>query len=293
MRVLALALLAACGTDVAPVEQAVFGLDVRTRLEVDDKGKRELVVVVSGPSEPGWTLEVPDVAKVTFGEPSEREERIGDTRVLTWRYPFRASRGSYIIEGVCADPVGDDPPVCAAPLYIDIDTEMDRSAMVDIVEPDALWPLPSWQVVLGSLVTFSLIGAGLLVALRSRQEVVVTEVAEEPPHLLALRRWDAIRSDADLDDFEKAQWLSEVFRVYVGAALQFPATAYTTTETLAHLDSLAALPRENIPRARRLLRATDRVKYAEAKPGADFFDDLDSDLRAFIDSTRPKTWERT
>ena len=51
------------------------------------------------------------------------------------------------------------------------------------------------------------------------------------------------------------------------------------------------LPEGNMARARRLLRATDRVKYAELRPGQDFFEDLEADLRAFVGSTRPRTWE--
>jgi hypothetical protein len=43
---------------------------------------------------------------------------------------------------------------------------------------------------------------------------------------------------------------------------------------------------------RRILRATDKVKYAESRPSPEFFEELDSDLRAFIDATRPRTLEK-
>ena len=47
------------------------------------------------------------------------------------------------------------------------------------------------------------------------------------------------------------------------------------------------LPRTNLPRAKRLLRATDRVKYAEVPPDERFFAELEDDLRGFIDATKP------
>ena len=53
---------------------------------------------------------------------------------------------------------------------------------------------------------------------------------------------------------------------------------------------MAHLPKGNVPRAKKLLRATDLVKYAEVSPESDFFDDMDADLRAFVGSTRPRSW---
>ncbi|HMV70485.1 MAG TPA: hypothetical protein PKA64_26830 [Myxococcota bacterium] len=113
----------------------------------------------------------------------------------------------------------------------------------------------------------------------------------EAPHLAALRRWEAVRADPSLDDHARALALSEIFRDYVEATLSFAARALSTTEILRHLEQLTFLPRENLPRAKRLLRATDRVKYADDQPGTDLFEELDSDLRAFVESTRPKSWD--
>lgn len=293
MRPLLLLALAACGRSNDPVTtSAVDQVELLTRVEVSDAGKRELVVMSTGPRSTTWTLDVPSPPKLKLGEPSIREELVGDRVIRTHRYAFTGGKGSYIIENVCATPEGADP-ICASPLYLDIDVEMDRSTMVDIDDPAALLPLPPFGLVLGALAGISLMGFGVWRAIRLRPPEQVTVIEEEPPDLVAIRRWNAIRSDDQLSDFDKALALSEVFRAYAASVLRFPAEAFTTTETLAHLTSLAALPRDNVPRARRLLRATDRVKYAEARPGEDFFEDLDSDLRAFIDSTRPRTWDQT
>ena len=119
----------------------------------------------------------------------------------------------------------------------------------------------------------------------------VPEVPAEPPDTVAIRAWEAVRADEALDDERKAQALSRIFRDYTEAALGIPAVAWTTTEILGHLGRMANLPEGNVPRARRLLRATDLVKFAEKKPGTDFFEDLDADLRAFVGSTRPTRWD--
>ena len=90
---------------------------------------------------------------------------------------------------------------------------------------------------------------------------------------------------------DKAKALSSIFRDYAEAVLSFPASAWTTTEILEKMRSMSHLAEGNVPRARRLLRATDKVKYAEHRPGEDFFEDLDADLRAFVGSTRPHAWK--
>ena len=70
--------------------------------------------------------------------------------------------------------------------------------------------------------------------------------------------------------------------------LGFGALGWTTTEILNRLRDLSFLRREDLGRAKRLLRATDLVKFADQQPDIDFFDPLDSDLRAFVSNTRPR-----
>src|SRR5690606_19878631 len=96
-----------------------------------------------------------------------------------------------------------------------------------------------------------------------------------------------------LSDLDRAHALSEITRTYIEAVLRFPATKWSTTETLAHLGRLTALPQGNVPRVRRLLRATDRVKYAGDTPEHALLEEWDADLRALIDATRPRSWTPT
>ena len=51
---------------------------------------------------------------------------------------------------------------------------------------------------------------------------------------------------------------------------------------LDHLQGLQHLQSGNVPRAKRLLRATDRIKFADAKAALELFDELDAALRGFV-----------
>jgi hypothetical protein len=284
--------LLACAETLPPSAGEAGGdtVEVSTGVETGDKGALVLRVLVSAPNDVKWELSLPEVEGLSYGPAASRTEQLGGRSVLTQRLPLRGSPGRYIVEGVCAQPDNGDPASCAEPLYLDLGEPPDRSAMADIAEPERLYYLP-----LRELAAAAALAALGLWAYRRRAATTVEAppaplAPPEPPDLAALRRWEAVRRDASLSDFDKALALSEIFRAYAEAVLLFPARAWSTTQTLEHLTQLTQLPQENVPRARRLLRATDRVKYAEDRPTAQFFEDLDSDLRAFIDSTRSKQW---
>lgn len=244
---------------------------------------------VSGPEDADWSLQLPTPEGLKLGAPTERTERVGGRRVETSTFPIDSTGGSFVLEPLCAVVAGQ-PQACVDPIFLDLGEPPDRSGLADIIDPSRMFQLPPTSWIVGGLAITGVLGLGLWVVLRPREQIETSAVAAEAPDLAALRRWDAIRGDDSLSDHEKALGLSYVFRVYATAVLSFPAHAWTTTETLSHLRGMEFLPPENVPRAKRLLRATDRVKYAEATPGRDFFEDLDGDLRAFVESTRPRTW---
>jgi hypothetical protein len=242
----------------------------------------------------GLEVPRPEVEGLSFelsGQPDM--ELLGERRVVTWRWMFSGRSGSYEIPAVeLVLGEGDDAETLSSrPLWVDLGVEPPRPGeLADIVDPEPLiavpWTLLGIGVGLGALAV-----GGLWLAFRATIRRELPSVPSEPPDVAALQRWDAIRRDPSLDDMARAQALSQIFRVYVEAVLVFPATAWTTSEILSQLGVMAHLPTGNVPRARRLLRATDRVKYAEARPGVDFFEDLDADLRAFVGSTRPHHWD--
>lgn len=293
MTPLLLALLA-CGTSV-PGAAVLEPVTVSMWLDGDPSaGGGALVVQTSFDAAGELVPPVPVADGLTFeadGPPAV--ERLGDHRVMRQRYVFRGKKGSYEIPPLVATweaSDGEEVQAETAAVWVDLGVEApDVGELADIVEPSEVWSIP-WTPLLAVGGAGALFLGGVAFAFaRPRREREVKAVAE-PPDLVAIRAWEAVRSDESLDPEAKAEALSRIFRVYVEGVLAFPATAWTTTEILGRLAGMGHLPEGNVPRAKRLLRATDRVKFAEAVPGADLFDDLDSDLRAFVGSTRPTAW---
>jgi hypothetical protein len=258
---------------------------------VDGKGTDlTLRVQLTGPAQRPFKLQPLAFDDVTVGETTQRDESIGASLVRTMQVKLTAQPGRHVLDKVCAEfEGGAGGPVCAQPIYLDVGTKPDRSAMKDIVDPEAVSRVSNALV---AVVVGTFLGVLALLYLgralwRRRPAPRMVQVAAEPAHIVAWRSWEAIRDDRSLSDFDRASALSEIFRTYAEAALSFPARAYSTSETLDHLESLTALPRTNLPRAKRLLRATDRVKYAEVPPDERFFAELEDDLRGFIDATKP------
>ena len=248
-------------------------------------------VVVTAPRAFSYTLDEPDeVAGLEISEARASREAIGPNDVLTATWVFTGKPGRYVIPSLCARPQTGSP-ACAAPLYVHLGNAPDRSELVDLHEPE---PVGSWGDVVPwwSLAALPLVlAAGLLVWTRRTVPEAEGPVEERPLHQQILEAWADTRADTALTREQKAFVLSELFRRYLDGMLAFPAMAWSTRETLAHLKTLPALPDPHVQRARRLLRATDLVKYAERRPDGDFFDGLHDDLTTFIDATRPRHWD--
>jgi hypothetical protein len=253
-------------------------------------------VAIQVESAPDVTFDLADPAvdglEITpSGDP--RRERIGDRAVETRMWAFKGDAGHYIIPAPSVPwKRGAATGVAqGTALYLDMGVEPLKAGDIsDISDPTPIWTLP-WPLLVPAVLAVAMVIGGLYVAFRGTRAVAVVK-PPDPPDVVALKAWAAIRKDPSLSDFDKALALSHIFRVYAEATLHFSATKNTTPETLEALEALPHLPEGNVTRAKRLLRATDRVKYADAKPGADVFDELDADLRAFIADTRPSTWER-
>lgn len=285
-------LLAGCTSETTPVEEEPAQIRTWIDGEVTAKGG---TLVVQSLYDPAGTLDLPQpqVQGLTFEQGDVRVEQVGDHEVVTQRFAFTGQKGSYEITALTADwrgPEGEAFTAVATPVFVDLGVEPpDVGEPEDIVEPAPVRTIP-WAVLGGGALAVALFGGGLAVAFGPTRKRALPEVPPEAPDVVAIRAWEAIRASTELDDYAKAQHLSKIWREYTEAVLGFPASAWTTTEILGHLRGLAHLPEGNVPRAKRLLRATDRVKFAEHDPERDFFDDLDADLRGFVDSTRPRNW---
>jgi hypothetical protein len=272
-------------------------LHVDGTLEKLTDGGLAVRVQASAPASGGaLTVDEPAGIGVTLTPLEDRTEEIGvgeARRVVqtrTWR--VSGPPGRFVVDALCARQGGGY--ACSETLYVDLGAPPPRPDMADIVEPPPVAGRSPWGWATAALLASAVLAwawrTGKLPHRAPREAPVAPP---ERPDVAALRRWDAIRRDVHLSDADKALALSEIFRAYAEATLDFPARALSTTETLAHLSSLPYLLPENVIRARRVLRATDRVKYAEVRPGEDLFLELDADLRAFIEATRPHVWSST
>ena len=279
----------ACGPGVPAVTDDA---PVAVRVALDGpvaKGRGALVVTAWYPDEGDLDLSPPTAEGLTISaDGPPRTERVGDRSAVTQRYAFRGPAGSYEIPPLVATWTGPDGAKSEAAsdtVFFDLDSPPPVAGeLADIVDPPVLLRIP-WIPILSMT---ALAGLGAALVLRRRRHARAVEPERPvPPDVACLRAWDAVRHDPNLTIDDKARQLSVLFRVYVEDVLGFEASARTTSEILAHLRSLAHLPEGNVTRAQRVLRATDLVKFAEERPAEDWLAELDADLRAFVQSTRP------
>lgn len=277
--------LAGCSPEVAQTASAP--VELRTWIAEEPKsGSGVLVVQLENDDTLPVEAPKPEVPGLTFTpKGSARVEDLGTRTVTTQEWEFSGAAGHYEIYPLHVEAGGQG--VQSESLFVDIDTAPPEAGkLADIAESAPIWTIP-WTPVLVVGGVLAVFAGGIVLAFVGLARRPLPPVVEEPPDVLCLRAWDAIRSDGALSPEEKAKALSRLFRDYVEAVLHFPAARWTTTETLDQLTAMKHLETGNVPRAKRLLRATDLIKYAEQRPGADLFDDLDADLRAFVTSTKP------
>jgi len=284
-------LLAGCGSAPPAVESEGPPVEVRAALEREPEGGGGVLVVrVEHDPDIDIDLPVPQASGLEFEllEAPDIEE-LGSANVITQRFRFSGSRGHYEIQPVTVSyPGPDGEPVTAQSdaIFLDLETDpVEVGEIEDIEDPAATGTSLPW-ILLGA----GLVAGGVVIAFWPRRSrPTVTKRPPLPPHLEALQAWEAVRADPSRTDEDKARELSVIFRRYVEAVMRVEATALTTSEILAYLQELRQLPQGNVPRAKRLLRATDRIKFAEERPSDELLDDLDADLRAFVEATRPST----
>ncbi len=257
-------------------------------------GGGELVVQLSAPTGAEVQLPEPQVEGLDFREDGEaRFEQLGERSVITRRYDFSGNKNSYEVPALKATwAEGEDERVVTSdPLWIDIGVDGPQiGELADIREPKHVYAIP-WGLMAGGLVLGSLLVAGGVLVMVRRQPPPASRVLHVRPDKKALEAWMLVRASTRLSNHERAVQLSALFREYVESALSFPAQKWTTSETLRQLQGMTHLPDANVARAKRLLRATDLVKFADREVDDAFFDELDGDLRSFIADTRPVHWD--
>ena len=185
--------------------------------------------------------------------------------------------GSYIV-GVVQD--GETTPVR---LFVDIGVEGPSGGAMDGLAalpppPPAIWPWVLGGAVLAAVMTYA-----ALLAWKHLRPPPPPPILE-PAEVIARRAWAALRARTDLGPEEVAMDMSGIFRTWIDGAWGFPAPRRTSREILDNLaGSFTAL---ELDAARRLLMATDLVKFAERSEHADLFVKLDGDFDALVRPVR-------
>jgi predicted nucleic acid-binding protein len=284
--------LAGCGSNALP---PLAPPPVDRALVVTEKRVAEgtpVVVEVRTWAEPGWT--VPPVAPTAEGLTATRTATDGPTRegerdrlVETWE--LTGAPGSYVVsvgEVEAADAAGSTRALAPPPVFVDVGVDGPLAQGISDFEAPPPPPPPrygAYAAIAGGTLLVAGLGVGLAWWRRRRPEPVVQA---EPPHQRALRRWEEARA-GDLDDHSLALALSAILREYIEDTQAWPATARTTREILQYVASTGVLGVADRLRARRVLDATDRLKFAREGGGAAFFDELDADFRAVVSALRP------
>ncbi len=227
-----------------------------------------------------------DAARVATGDPAVVHAPVGSTvaanngLVATARdeqaWELRGDDGSYVV--TVTPPQGE-----SVRLFVDIGVEGPKAGELADLLPVVPESAPVWPYVAGGILLAALVAATAYAAYRRLKKPPPPPIPD-PPHVVAQRAWDALRRREDLPPEEVARQMSEIFRTWLAAAYGFPAPRRTTREIVDNLaGSLTAL---ELDATRRLLTATDLVKFAERNEHADLFSRLDDDFRNLVRPVR-------
>jgi hypothetical protein len=283
-----MALLLACQSPDVPVvaTEPTMAASVRSAKVGADQ---PIELTVAGDAPPGWTIELG--APSSEGLAVAASDPVQDGSHVSQQFTLTGPTGSYVIElapGRANGPEGTTMDLPMAPLFVDIGVEGPSGGpMADLLPTPPEREIP-WIWIAAGAGAVALLGAGLYALRRSRPSL--PPPPPYPAHVVARRAWDDARR-AGLDDHALALRLSAVLRAYFDQAIGYPASARTTREILAHLEQAGTLDAAHRGRARHILDATDRLKFAREGGGAGFFEALDDDFGAVLDATRPRAEE--
>ncbi|MCB9759611.1 MAG: hypothetical protein H6739_07195 [Alphaproteobacteria bacterium] len=283
-----LLLVLACGPEgLAPSEPEPVSLHAElSARRTEPDASATLTVRVQ--ADPGWSYTLPQLETEGLTLTLEDPESSVDGGEDVYRFTVEGEPGSYVVpplQVAFTGPAGESVTQAVGPFYLDIGVDGPASTLEDLAlapaPPDPIWP----EVLAGLAIGAAVLG-GAAFLMRRRPSAPEPLPPPIPADVEALEAWAAARADESLGEHGLALALSRIFRRYLERACAVPATAQTSFEVL---DGLHAHPRFTAAlhdRARRLLTATDLIKFARQTGEAGLFDALDADLRAVIDATR-------
>lgn len=167
----------------------------------------------------------------------------------------------------------------------------DLVGIEDIKEIDrepAIWTdyLP-WIGVTSTLVLAAILTAWWHQRRKRRPEPVAPPVVEEPAHLKALRKLDALSRQPLLQNEQIKSYYAEltyIFREYVEKRYGIPALESVSSEIMDHLHR-APFPRLLLPPVREMLQMADQVKFAKSIPPDTFHQQARQLVKEVVTST--------
>ncbi len=269
--------------------------------------------------DPAFEVEVPEAGSEIAGfrivdagrEPSRRRQ----DRVLEERwYTLRADLvGSYVLppvevgyrraleEGATApvpDVGSESGAVRTSEIFVEVESvlpdagaEGGEAADIRDIKPLRRIERPiDWRWAAAAALALAAAAAGyLLWRRRSRPPAPV-----EPPHLAAFRALEALRG-LDVADPEALRrfyfGLSEALRAYIEDRFGLNATDLTSEEILLRTAELEGLGTPELESLERFLVDTDRVKFAEHRPGEAEISATYERALGFVEATRPPETE--
>lgn len=269
-----------CSSPTERSHTAITALEIEAKVQnhkVASGEKVALQVELYGPLQQELQYSGPQAVglQVLPSDPLELAQ-IGARQRKTLFYSLQGADGSYIIEPGTLQ-VGQEKVVAAA-IFVDIGTGLPEAKLANPADrqKEARW----WYVVAIGLLLLLLVGGWKL---RKRQPDLALSAAQQ-----ALQQWEKAKKK-QLDEHALAVQLSSIFRTYLDAVFGCQTLNLSPDEARQWLLSAQHLrPNEQDP-ARRLLEATDQIKFAGVVGGHELFDRLGRDLVWLISTIEART----
>lgn len=239
----------------------------------------------------------------------EGPDLIDGRQTQVFRYQLSASRpGSFEIPGVEVpynSSSSDSGAAATEAILVEVRPAEEGALEGDeppIVLDDQLRDIEGAQTLRDPNVTAWIIGSATLFAAifgvwiwlsRKQWTAPLPPAAPPPPHRVALRDLESLRSGKLLPRGETQRFafeLSGILRRYLGQRFEFPAVEWTTTEILQGLPTQLRTASRQFD-LRQVLDATDMVKYAGKDVGATKLLNLTDVCEGIVEETRPEDEE--
>ena len=267
--------------------------DVSVEVQLEEKAVAagdELLLELHLSTREGWSFDPfeLDAAGLQAEELEALVEDIPTGERAVFRYGLSGEAGSYVLGPQAFSFTGPDGETVereSSRLFVDIGADGPVSELEGLFElppaPENPWPKRIGLLALGAFIAL-LVGWWWM----RRPRVVPPPPPPVPADEEALAAWNRVRERTDIDDHTRALLLSQIFRHYLERIFELPASAFTSVEVLRSVKEY--LNEAHWGQSKRLLTATDRIKYARRGGGVALFDALDRDFREIVAATRSR-----